>query len=90
MKTFSALLLSAFVLGIGIAPAQAGVEDDMKWVNQCIKDNKGEGQSVEVVTKYCICMTDLMPESETASVTQWEKTHPKEEKMCDKQAGWKR
>jgi hypothetical protein len=37
----------------------------------------------------CKCMVDKMPEAETASVTQWEKTHVTECKACDKEAGWK-
>jgi hypothetical protein len=34
-------------------------------------------------------MVDKMPEAETASVTQWEKTHVTERKACEREAGWK-
>jgi len=64
--------------------------DDMKWVGQCLIDNKDEGQSAEVIKKYCECMNDKMSEEETKTITQWEKTHPKEEKECDDKAGWKK
>ena len=29
--------------------------DDVKWINQCIADNKG-GASDAVIRKYCFCM----------------------------------
>ncbi len=63
--------------------------DDMKWIAQCIIDNKDEGQPMEVVQKYCECMNSKMEDSEIQSVTQWEKTHPKERKECSDNAGWK-
>jgi hypothetical protein len=34
-------------------------------------------------------MVEAMPESETRSVTQWEKTHKREENRCGAQAGWR-
>jgi len=68
--------------------ALAVTADDVKWINQCIKDNKG-GASEEIVRKYCTCMNNKMDDNETLSITQWEKTHPKERAACDKQAGWK-
>ncbi|HIJ60134.1 MAG TPA: hypothetical protein HPP56_05910 [Nitrospirae bacterium] len=63
--------------------------DDIKWIAKCMDDNKNEGQTVEVVRKYCECMVSKMDENETRSVTQWEKSHPKERKECDKVSGWK-
>lgn len=63
--------------------------DDTKWIAQCMMDNKDEGKSAEVVRKYCECMNDKMSSDETKSVTQWEKTHPDEEKECSAKAGWK-
>ncbi|MEO8802428.1 MAG: hypothetical protein ABI304_14405 [Rudaea sp.] len=62
--------------------------DDIKWVSQCMMDNKDEGQSTAVVRKYCECMNNKMPESATKSITQWEKTHKHEEKECSDKAGW--
>ena len=56
-------MLAAVVLGlVGFAIsgnavlAQALDADDVKWINQCIADNKG-GASDAVVRKYCVCIT---------------------------------
>ena len=62
---------------------------DVKWINQCIADNKNEGAKDDVVLKYCTCMNNKMDNNETQSITQWEKTHETERKACDKEAGWK-
>ena len=70
------------------AVSAAGGEDE-KWIAQCISDNKNEGAKASVVRIYCECMVDKMEESETQTVTQWEKAHVKERKECDKAAGWK-
>ena len=73
-----------------IAPvALAATTDDVKWINQCVADNKREGAAKEVVLKYCTCMNNKMDDNETRSITEWEKTHPEEMKACDKEAGWK-
>jgi len=63
-------------------------KDDVKWINQCITDNKG-GAAEGVIRKYCMCMNEKMDDNETKSITQWEKTHPDERKACDKESGWK-
>jgi hypothetical protein len=68
--------------------AIAATTDDVKWINQCVNDNKG-GAASEVVLKYCTCMNNKMSDNETRSITQWEKTHESERKACDKEAGWK-
>lgn len=82
----AAMILLAFAAASGLALAGA---DDAKWINQCIKDNKDEGAKDEVVRKYCECMNNKMDESETRSITEWEKKNPKARKDCEKQAGWK-
>ena len=69
--------------------AYAASADDKKWIAQCISDNKNEGAKDSVVRIYCECMVDKMEDSETQTVTQWEKTHATERKACDKKAGWK-
>ena len=83
----SGLLLIVCLMACGTALANAA--DDAKWIAQCQKDNKDEGQTEAVVTKYCTCMNDKMPESEDRSITEWEKTHKAEEKECSAKAGWK-
>jgi hypothetical protein len=87
MKTALALLLLASA-GFATDAAHAATTDDVKWINQCAKDNKGDAPD-EVVLKYCTCMNNKMSENETQSITQWEKTHVAERKACDKEAGWK-
>jgi hypothetical protein len=87
MKSSIKVMILVFsMLGCGAAFADA---DDVKWIAQCIKDNKHEGAKQEVVYKYCECMNNKMSDSETRSITEWEKAHPKEEAACSKAAGWK-
>jgi hypothetical protein len=86
MKTTMLVLLAA--LSITTTMANAVTTDDVKWINQCVADNKGDA-SAAVVLKYCTCMNNKMSDNETQSITQWEKTHVAERKACDKEAGWK-
>ncbi len=85
-------LVTAILIGAGYALAagstHAATTDDVKWINQCVKDNKGDA-SESIVLKYCTCMNNKMSDNETQSITQWEKTHVTERKACDQEAGWK-
>jgi hypothetical protein len=78
----------AVVLAAGPAPAQQSA-DDVKWIRQCVADNKDEGQTAPVVLAYCTCMNDRMSNNETRSITQWEKANPRTAEACGRQAGWK-
>lgn len=93
MKTTHAFFVSFMtvtaLLGGSVALAQSQSADDKKWVAQCIKDNKNEGAKPEVVHQYCVCMNDKMDETETRSISQWEKANPQAMKACEKEAGWK-
>jgi hypothetical protein len=80
------LMITGFIFATG--SALAATTDDVKWINACVKDNKG-GAAEAVVLKYCTCMNNKMSDNETQSITQWEKTHVAERKACDKEAGWK-
>lgn len=80
----TSLIFGAFLV---VNPVLAG-SDDFKWVNQCIEDNKSEGQEDSVVIAYCSCMNNKMSATETQSISEWEKTHPKEAEECAAQAGW--
>jgi hypothetical protein len=72
------------------ALAQTVTTDDIKWVNQCISDNKNEkGGTPEIVLKYCTCMNNKMDNNETRSITQWEKANPRARVACENEAGWK-
>jgi len=86
MKTTMLILLAA--LSVTTTAANAATTDDVKWINQCVADNKGDAAAA-VVLKYCTCMNNKMSDNETQSITQWEKTHVAERKACDKEAGWK-
>jgi hypothetical protein len=87
--------LAAIVLGlVGFAvsgnavPAQQLSADDVKWINQCIADNKGGGSDA-VIRKYCVCMNEKMDDNETRSITEWEKANPAARRACDRESGWR-
>jgi hypothetical protein len=86
MKIATAVMLAGLCLAS--TSALCATTDDVKWINQCLKDNKGDAAEA-VVLKYCTCMNNKMSDNETQSITQWEKTHATERKACDKEAGWK-
>lgn len=77
-------LASLFVSTVALAQSA----DDKKWVAQCLVDNKDAKVSLEIVTAYCTCMNSQMSESETRTITEWEKANPNTRKMCEAKAGW--
>jgi hypothetical protein len=86
------VLLAGSIAATGAATgafAQSMNQDDLKWINQCIRDNRDEGASASVVRAYCICMNEKMDSNETRSITQWEKANPAARRACEKEAGWK-
>jgi len=82
------VLLVGSVMAGNVAVAQQMDADDLKWVNQCIRDNRG-ATSDAIIRKYCICMNEKMDSNETRSISQWEKANPKARADCDKASGWK-
>ncbi len=88
LTIFTLAAIAAFGTALPSASAQS-TSDDAKWVAQCVRDNKDEGQTVQVVTAYCTCMNDKMDSNETRSITQWEKANKREMEACSAQAGWK-
>jgi len=54
-----------------------------------MQDNGDAKVSAAVVSKYCACMNDKMDSNETLSISAWEKSHPKEMAMCERESGWK-
>jgi hypothetical protein len=89
-KVLIAAAAVAGLLSAGPASAQKMTADDMKWVNQCIDDNKNEpGATPAIVRAYCVCMNEKMDDNETRSITQWEKANPAARRACDRQAGWR-
>jgi hypothetical protein len=87
MKSTATLLLLAGTC-LATSNAFAVTTDDVKWINQCVRDNKGDA-AAGVVLKYCTCMVNKMDDKETRSVTQWGKSHESERRACDKESGWK-
>jgi hypothetical protein len=88
MKPMIALLVLAGSLAVNSTAHAQMSQDDLKWINQCIADNKG-GASVDVVRKYCMCMNEEMDDNDSRSITQFEKANPKARAKCDKVSGWK-
>jgi hypothetical protein len=82
--------IAALALGASLftGSALAATTDDVKWINQCVRDNKGDAPD-SVILKYCTCMNNKMSDNETQSITQWEKTHVAERKACDRASGWR-
>ena len=93
MKGVFAAGLAAGLVVVGLSvpsSAQKMNADDLKWVNQCIDDNKGEaGGTPTIVRAYCVCMNEKMDNNETRSITQWEKSNPAAKKDCEQKSGWK-
>jgi hypothetical protein len=88
MKSTAILLLVLSAVVPNAAFAQRMNADDLKWVNQCISDNKG-GASDAIIRKYCVCMNEKMDNNETRSISEWEKSNPQARAACDKESGWK-
>ena len=86
--TVFALLVAGSVVASNAAFAQLSA-DDVKWINQCIVDNKNEGAKAPVVRKYCFCMNEKMDNNESQSITQWEKKNPQARDACSREAGWR-
>jgi hypothetical protein len=90
MKTLASVLAAVAAMTFSHVASAQMTSDDLKWVNQCISDNKGEaGGTPAIVRAYCICMNEKMDDGETRTITQWEKANPKARVACEKQAGWK-
>ncbi len=80
MVTFAALTSAS----VWATPAE-----DAAWIKKCQSDNKKEGASAEIVTKYCTCMNDKMSDDDKVSISKWEQSHPTEMAACEAEAGWK-
>jgi hypothetical protein len=91
LKTTGLIFAALVVLAVmdNLANAQM-TQDDLKWVNQCIRDNRGEaGGTPAVVRAYCICMNEKMDDNETRSISQWERSNPGARRDCERQSGWR-
>ena len=82
--------LAAALTAAAPAQAQRMNADDMKWINQCIDDNRSEaGGTPQIVRAYCMCMNEKMDDNETRSVTQWERANPGARRDCERKSGWR-
>ena len=81
------LVVGTVVAGFSIGVAEAADHDAA--VKQCVVDNKDEHQTSDAVSSYCTCMAGKMPDSEKASVTEWEGAHKAEMDACAAGANWK-
>lgn len=61
---------------------------DKHWLDVCLMDNVPKGQTAEIVEKFCGCINKRMADGEKLTVTQWARMHPREDKICAKEAGW--
>ena len=86
---FLTLVLAGSAMAGHAAFAQQLSQDDIRWINQCIRDNRGEGASQRVVRHYCFCMNEQMDNNETRSITEWEKANPAAMQRCERVSGWK-
>jgi hypothetical protein len=82
----SAIITFVGCLIAGSAWAQS--TDDVKWVNQCVRDSASYAVSQQVKIMYCTCMVSKMSDNETRSVTQWERANPAARDDCARRAGW--
>jgi hypothetical protein len=80
--------ITVLALGACLVAGTARANDDVKWVNQCIRDSAGIKGTTQQKTMYCSCMVGKMDDNETRSVTQWEKANPAAMKDCEKRSGW--
>jgi hypothetical protein len=88
MRAIAFLSLAIGTLMVGGAAAQTKQTDDVRWVNQCVRDSAGYNVSEQVKIMYCTCMVSKMSDNETRSVTQWERANPVARDDCAKRAGW--
>lgn len=79
----------AAMLLFAVAMGNARAETYTEYVQQCINENVAGGYDRGMVTTYCLCMDNLIPEGEERTVTEWAKTHPEEEAKCTRAGGWK-
>ena len=79
-------LTTAILIAAGCAftwtHAGAATADDVKWINQCIADNKGDA-SADVVRKYCTCMNNKMSDNDPVD-------HPVGKNSCRRAQGLRR
>jgi hypothetical protein len=90
MKKHSAVVMAFALVILFSGPAMvkdslaSSTSDDIQWIARCMSDNRNQGQSAEVIRKYCECMVSKMDDDETQSVTEWENSILRKEKRAIK------
>ena len=87
ISSVSVLVVAIGMGAVSLGPAKAADRDAA--VKQCVVDNKDEHQAPEAISSYCTCMAGKMPDTEKASVTEWEGAHKAEMDACAAGANWK-
>ena len=62
------LTLISLSVAFASGTAVAVTTDDVKWINQCVKDNSDQDAKRLVVLRYCTCMNNKMSDDETLSI----------------------
>ena len=92
-KMITRIAVSLWIVALAVSAAAPvcaqQTADDRKWIDQCVSDNKDEGQTPRVIVAYCTCMNNRMSNNETRSITEWEKSNPRAVEACAREAGWK-
>jgi len=88
MSRLLGFVFAAFAISFMGGGAGAQSTDDVRWVNQCVRDSASYPVSEQVKIMYCTCMVSKMSNNETRSVTQWERANPVARDDCAKRAGW--
>ena len=83
----SAIALVLSLAFASSASAQKLNSDDLKWINQCINDNKSKAGAIPaIVRSYCTCMNEKMDSNETRPISEWEKANTNERDACNKRS----
>ena len=88
MKIRHVAISAMFIISTHVSVLPAFAADQDARIKQCVVDNKDEKQKPEAVSSYCTCMAGKMPDTEKASVTEWESSHTDEQGSCAAGANW--
>ena len=63
-KMITRIAVSLWIVALAVSAAAPvcaqQTADDRKWIDQCVSDNKDEGQTPRVIVAYCTCMNNRM------------------------------
>ncbi len=81
-------VVGLMVLGGNAFAADKNAEkaNDMK---KCKDMQSDQGQTADVVNKWCECVWEKMPDSAAGSLDSWAKSNKAADEACAAKAGWK-